>query len=339
MNKLVLLLVAIFALGAFASFETAAPEMKFLWHSWKQINSKVYSEAEEMKKFTVFVENYFKIVAHNAKHTGVRFALNQFADLTKAEFKSQHLNGLKVSPQKKEAMRLRQQLGSNSFSIDYSVLALPASVDWRDKGAVTPVKDQGQCGSCWAFSAVGALEGFNFIKSGSLLAFSEQQLVDCEKEDQGCNGGEMENALAYTAKKGIETEELYPYKAVDQRCKYAAALAHHVNSGYKVVEANNVDALKAAIATQPVAVSIEADEDSFQFYSSGVLKAECGADLDHGVLAVGYTTVDGEEAFIVKNSWTATWGDKGYILISTDKTANDGQGVCGILADSSYPTA
>jgi len=200
----------------------------------------------------------------------------------------------------------------------------------------------------------------------------------------------MVNAFAYTAQKGIETEADYPYKAqdrtcqydakkavkvnkafknvaannvdalkaalavqpvavaieadypyhaVDQKCKYVASKAHKVNTGFKVVPANNVDALKAAIAVQPVSVSIEADEDSFQFYSSGVIKSGCGADLDHGVLAVGYTTVNGEEAFIVKNSWNSSWGDKGYIMLSTDKKANNGAGVCGILAMASVPTA
>jgi len=336
MNRLVLVLVAIFAVGAFAQINTA-PEMKFLWHSWKQINNKVYSEVEEMKKFTVFVENYFKIIANNAQNNGVKFALNQFADLTKEEFKAQNIKGLMITEQDREEMRLREQM--DFFHVDYSLLAVPASVDWREKGAVTPVKDQGQCGSCWAFSSTGALEGLNFVKTGKLVSFSEQNLVDCEKTSQGCNGGLMTNAFTYTAKKGIETETDYPYKAVDARCKYVAKKAVQVNKAFKNVAANNVDALKAALVVQPVAVAIEADEDAFQFYSSGVVKSGCGASLDHGVLAVGYTTVNGEEAFIVKNSWNSSWGDKGYIMLSTDKKANNGAGVCGILAMASVPTA
>jgi len=335
MNKLVLLLVALFAVGSFAQF--AAPEMKFLWHTWKQINNKVYHETEEIKRFAIFVENYFRIKKHNSENHGFKMALNKFADLTKEEFKTQNIRGLLVTDEHKEEMRLREQL--NHYDVDYSVLAVPASVDWRDKGGVTPVKDQGQCGSCWAFSSTGALEGLNFVKTGKLLSFSEQQLVDCEKDDQGCNGGLMDHAFAYTAQKGIELESDYPYKAVDQKCKYAKKKAQNVNKGFSDVAKNSPDALKAALVVQPVAVAIEADEDSFQFYSSGVVKSGCGAELDHGVLAVGYTTVNGDEAFIVKNSWNSSWGDKGYVMISTDGKANDGAGVCGILSMASYPTA
>jgi len=336
MNKLVLFLVALFAVGSFAQF-TAAPEMKFLWHSWKQINSKIYTETEEIKRFTIFVENYFKIIKHNAGNHGFKMALNKFADLTKEEFKAQNIKGLLITEQDREEMRLREQL--RPFRVDYSLLALPDSVDWREKGGVTPVKDQGQCGSCWSFSATGALEGLNFVKTGKLASFSEQQLVDCEKQSQGCNGGLMDYAFAYTAKQGIEQESDYPYKAVDQKCKYAKKKAVNVNKGFKDVEKNSADALKAALVAAPVSVAIEADEDSFQFYNSGVIKSGCGASLDHGVLAVGYTKVNGDEAFIVKNSWNSNWGDKGFVMISTDGSANDGAGVCGILNMASYPTA
>jgi len=336
MNKLVLLLVAIFAVGSFAQF-TAAPEMKFLWHSWKQIYNKAYSEVEEIKKFTVFVENYLRVANNNAQDNGVKFALNQFADLTKEEFKTQNIKGLLITEEDREERRMQEEL--EYFHVDYSILTVPDSVDWREKGAVTPVKDQGQCGSCWSFSATGALEGLNFVKTGKLVSLSEQNLVDCDKKDQGCNGGLMDNAFTYTAQKGIELESDYPYKAVDQKCKYDAKKAQKINKGYKDVPKNNVDALKAALAVQPVAVAIEADENSFQFYSSGVIKSGCGASLDHGVLAVGYTKVGTQEAFIVKNSWNSSWGDKGYVMISTDKKANSGAGVCGILSMASVPTA
>jgi len=336
MNKLVLLLVAIFAVGSFAQV-TGAPELKFLWHSWKQIYNKVYTEVEEVERFTVFVENYLKVVKHNAEDNGFRMALNQFADLTKAEFKKQNIKGLLITEEDREEKKMRQAL--DFYPIDYSILALPASVDWRDKGAVTPVKDQGQCGSCWAFSTTGSLEGLNFVKTGKLLSFSEQQLVDCETQDQGCNGGLMDHGFAYAAQKGLELETDYPYKAVDGKCQYAKKKANKVNTGFKDVAANDANALKTALVTQTVSVAIEADEDSFQFYSSGVIKSGCGASLDHGVLAVGYTKVKGAEAFIVKNSWADTWGDKGYVMISTDGKANDGAGVCGILSMASYPTA
>jgi len=310
-----------------------APEMKELWSAWKSINNKTYSAVEEVKKFTVFVENFVKVATHNNQNSDVKLALNKFADLSDEEFRNHYTTGLMID----EYAMLRGQLEHNT--IDYSILATPDSVDWREKGAVTPVKNQASCGSCWSFSATGALEGLNFVKTGKLLSLSEQQLVDCEKQSHGCNGGLMDYAFAYTAQKGIEVEGDYPYKAVDGTCKYEASKAHKVNTGFKDVPANNVDAMKAALAVQPVSVAIQADQAAFRFYKSGVIKTGCGAGLNHGVLAVGYTSENGEEAFIVKNSWGETWGTKGYTLVSTDGKANGGAGVCGILKMASYPTA
>jgi C1A family cysteine protease len=194
------------------------------------------------------------------------------------------------------------------------------------------------CGSCWAFSAVGALEGFHFVNNGKLVAFSEQQLVDCVTADQGCQGGLMEDAFAYTAEVGgIETEEDYPYKGKDQKCSFNQDKAIKVNTGFKNIT-QSADQLKAALNNGPVSVAIQASGIMFQFYRTGVIKRMCGDKLDHGVLAVGYDSTKGTEAFIVKNSWGGVWGDKGYVRISTDEKANNGNGVCGILADPSFPT-
>jgi len=336
MKKFSIILCALLGLAipeVSAEFHATGAEMKGLWNAWKQINGKVYTESEEMTRFGIFVENYITVTEFNAKNDNTKLALNRFADLTDAEFKAEHLTGLKKTEKKPAEEK-------GFLSLDYSVLALPASVDWRTKGAVTGVKNQARCGSCWAFSATGALEGINFIKSGKLLSFSEQQLVDCEKDDDGCKGGFMNNAFKYTAEKGIETEEDYPYKGVDGKCAYDEKKAHHVNKGYKEVPKHNTDALKAAIVAQPISVAVQADQPAFRFYKTGVVKtSDCGTDLNHGILAVGYDTLNGEEHFIVKNSWADSWGDKGYIRISTDSKINDGAGSCGILEDNSYPTA
>jgi KDEL-tailed cysteine endopeptidase len=215
---------------------------------------------------------------------------------------------------------------------------LPSAVDWRNKGAVTPVKDQGQCGSCWSFSTTGVLEGFHFIKNNTLLSFSEQQIVDCDTgTDQGCNGGWPYLAVQYAAKNGLELESDYPYTAQDGSCKYDKSKTTQVASDYKYVTPKNANALKTALVAQPVSVLIEADQDVFQFYSSGVIKANCGANLDHAVLAVGYKKVGVLEAFIVKNSWGTEWGDQGYVYISTIAAFNQGQGMCGILAQPVIP--
>lgn len=209
------------------------------------------------------------------------------------------------------------------------------SIDWRTKGAVTPVKNQGQCGSCWAFSTTGAVEGAMFLKTGKLQSYSEQQLVDCSSAfgNYGCNGGLMDNAFQYVEKNPLELETDYAYTDRDGTCKYVAAKGQGKVVSYSDVTPNSADQLKAALAKQPVSVAIEADQMSFQGYKSGVITTGCGQNLDHGVLAVGYGTLNNQEFFLVKNSWGTGWGDQGYVRISTSAS-----NVCGILSDPSYPT-
>ncbi len=217
---------------------------------------------------------------------------------------------------------------------------LPASVDWSAKGAVTPVKNQGQCGSCWAFSATGAVEGVHAIKTGKLVSLSEQQLVDCSGSygNQGCNGGLMDSAFKYIIQNnGICAEEAYPYTARDGSCHSSSCSAAAKISGFYDVPTNNADALKAAVAQQPVAVAIEADKTCFQFYSSGVLTCNCGTSLNHGVLAVGYGTEGGNDFWKVKNSWGESWGMNGYIKLLRGASAGSA-GMCGIQMAASYPT-
>ena len=319
MNKFILLLAII----GFADAIKADAHHN-LWSAWKTQHKKTYTASEELIRYGIFVENYLKINRLNAESDSARYALNKFADLTATEFKLKHATGGLYEPHKKF-------VASNSLTA--TIGNLPDSVDWRNKGAVTPVKDQGQCGSCWAFSTTGVLEGFNFINNGKLVSFSEQQIVDCDTEqNEGCNGGWPYLAVEYAAKNGLETESDYPYTAQDGKCKYKKSKAVTVAAGYKFVTSNSTDQLKAALVNSPVSVLIEADQDSFQFYSSGVLRKGCGADLDHAVLAVGYEKVGLYEAFIVKNSWGTSWGNNGYIYIGTDAKQNNGQGVCGILA-------
>ena len=229
---------------------------------------------------------------------------------------------------------------------EFNYTTLPASVDWRNKNAVTPVKDQGQCGSCWSFSTTGALEGIYSIQTGKLISFSEQQLVDCDNfkhggKDHGCNGGLMDNAFSWIHKNGgLCSEETYPYISQSgdtQACQTTCTLVPKSQIQSWVDVQPTDQALMTAIAQQPVSIAIEADQRDFQLYESGVFTGKCGTTLDHGVLVVGYGTENNNDYYLVKNSWGTTWGDQGYIKLGRGPQYNDGQGQCGILLEASYP--
>ena len=222
------------------------------------------------------------------------------------------------------------------------------SIDWVAKGAVTPVKNQAQCGSCWAFSTTGGLEGAIFVKHNVLESLSEEELVQCDKVDDGCQGGAMEDGFEFIKKtKGIATEAQYPYtkatgggktgKCVTSSEKPVAKYTSEV-SGYTKVKANSEAALKEAVKMHPVSVAVEADKQVFQFYKKGIIKAgkACGYKLDHGVLAVGYGTDAGTMYWKVKNSWGPSWGDKGFLRVERTDSASS-KGTCGIAMDASYP--
>jgi C1A family cysteine protease len=313
-----LLFVSLLIVVASAAPVFSEHEYQFFFGKWMKQHNKVYRHDVVAKRFAAFKANLDFVTRHNEGNSSYTVGMNQFGDLTGAEFKQQYLRYRPTSTH-------RHQI-PDTTTVKRSV---PTSVDWRSKGAVTGVKDQGQCGSCWAFSTVGAVEGIHAIKSGNLVSLSEQELVDCDTNGQsGCNGGNMQGAFSWIVKNGLCTEAAYPYHALDSSCKKDKCTAAAHITGHNNV-ANNENALIAAIAAQPVSVAIEADQQGFQFYTGGVFDGVCGTNLDHGVLAVGY----GSNYYIVKNSWGANWGESGYIRMIR------GRNQCGIDIDASYPTA
>lgn len=309
------------------------------FQQWQTLYGKQYLSATERDyRESMYDRNVRKIARHNAKTNTWTMAVNQFADMPKREFVEKYLNG-PLAGGYNNATHLRQK-NYNWDLLRTNVSALPTSVDWSTKGAVTPVKNQGQCGSCWSFSATGALEGAWFVKRKMLMNLSEQQLVDCSTHEgnQGCNGGLMDYAFQYVMANGLTTEAAYPYTATGPNACKAKGLPVAVTaSKFTDVPTNSQTALMSAVVQQPVAVAIEADENAFQFYSSGVLTKSCGTNLDHGVLLVGYGNLNGLDYYKIKNSWGASWGMDGYVLLGRGPSYNGNQGQCGIQMDPSYP--
>jgi len=334
-------------LVSFVGAAYANPEI-MNYEDWKEMfhPTRVFTLAEhelnddEAHRRSVFEMNLEKIRKQNARNdageSGYRFGVNQFADLTEDEF--QIVAGL--------GHPIPTKTPEERNEVFLPVDDTTKSIDWRTQNAVTAVKNQGQCGSCWSFSSTGAIEGAVAVATGQLTPLSEKQLMDCSKSygNNSCNGGLMDYAFQYViANGGITSESNYPYVASDGTCnKIKEKQVVAGISGFQDVPHDNVDQMIAAVSGQPVSVAIEADKSAFQLYSGGVLDSYgCGTNLDHGVLVVGFTDVDDDQtypnAWIVKNSWGATWGVQGYIYVSREVRTTP-KGICGILESASYAT-
>jgi len=277
-----------------------------------------------------FKKNVKFIREHNAKNSSVTVGLNEFADMTNEEFGAVMKGYTHIE---------RPYIRSKNEKKTLGAIQLPTSVDWTAKGVVTPVKNQAQCGSCWAFSTTGSVEGAHAIATGNLVSLSEQELVDCAGSygNMGCNGGLMDYGFEYAKAKGLCKESSYAYKGVDGTCQASSCESAVTISGYTDVTPDSEDAMMQAVARQPVSVAIEADRSVFQFYSGGVMDSTaCGTQLDHGVLVVGYGELNGAQYWKVKNSWGSSWGMSGYILLGRGKGSS--KGTCGVLMQPSYPT-
>lgn len=336
-------LAAILATAASANVhDRSFYEEKFF--NWLQEHKSVV--ARDGKHFVEMLMNFANnedlIQATNKKNLSYKLGHNQFSHMSVEQFREHVKLGLAKRPEQLEGP-------ASIHKAPADVSSLGTAVDWVEAGAVTDVKDQGQCGSCWSFSTTGALEGAYYNKFNTLKSFSEQNLVDCDTyrnggSDLGCNGGLMDSAFAWTQKNGgLCTEDDYPYVSgttkergdcVQSSCSVVSGVAP---KSYTDVEKNSDAAMMSALNKQPVSIAIEADQAAFQLYSSGVFTAECGTSLDHGVLAVGYGTyTDGTDYYKVKNSWGSGWGMDGYILLERGVSQKEGQ--CGMLSGPpSYP--
>ncbi len=293
------------------------------FRTWMKDFGVAFHDVESFfERFHIFASNAHFIDSHNenADFHGYTLKHNAFSNLTWPEFRESYF-GLSV-PEEYVAERQarRHERVEPSFLAKYEnqLQDVPDAIDWVEKGAVSPVKNQGQCGSCWAFSTTGAIEGAAFVSGQKLENLSEQELVDCDHADMGCHGGLMDHAFYWVEKHGgMCSEQDYAYQAAAGTCQHSACENVVEVETFHDVPGNDEEALKLAVSQQPVAVAIEADQRAFQFYSSGVFTATCGAKLDHGVLAVGYGTLDGTKYWKVKNSWGPKWGLEGYILLGT----------------------
>uniref|UniRef100_A0ACD5XDN1 Uncharacterized protein n=1 Tax=Avena sativa TaxID=4498 RepID=A0ACD5XDN1_AVESA len=303
---------------------------------WMAQHGRVYKDsAEKAYRLEVFRANVAFIESFNAVDHTFWLGVNQFTDLTNDEFRAMKTN--KGIAKQDGVVRVPTGFKYSNVSAD----ALPTSVDWRTKGAVTPIKNQGQCGSCWAFSAVAATEGIVKLSTGKLVSLSEQELVDCDVHgvDQGCMGGWMDDAFKFIIKNGgITTEANYPYTGQDGQCKSSkVANVAATIKGYEDVPANDESALMKAVAHQPVSVVVDGGDIIFQSYAGGVMTGACGTEMDHGITAIGYgETSNGTKYWLLKNSWGTTWGEKGFLRM--EKDISDKRGMCGLAMIPSYPT-
>jgi len=324
------LLLALIAVGFALPLDS---DLEPQWEAYKSFHTKKYTSSEEGLRRLIWEENLKRVALHNleasiGKHS-YTLAMNEFADLSGEEF-AKIVLGSCVIPK-------RNSTGAATF-LKSPFIEPPKSVDWRDKNMVTPIKDQKQCGSCWAFSTTGSLEGQHSKKVGKLVSLSEQQLVDCSGKfgNFGCNGGLMDNAFRYIkANHGIDTEASYPYEARDGPCRFKPADIGATVTGYSDIPEGDEAALTQAIASiGPISVAIDASHFSFQLYHQGVYyERRCSSTrLDHGVLAVGYGIEDDGQFYLVKNSWGLSWGQKGYIKMARNRNNN-----CGIATQASYP--
>jgi cathepsin L len=337
MKAATLLLLIVGAVLAAAYTET---EYKDAFASWIQEHQKTYAASEFRTRYAVFKSNMDYVRDWNAGNSDTILGMTRFADLTNEEYRKIYL-GTPIDGTARLA-QAEADRAANPPKVARSDV-YNSTTDWRAKGAVTAIKNQGDCGSCWSFSTTGSTEGAHFLSGQTLVSLSEQNLMDCSSHygNDGCDGGTMDNAFQYIiANNGIDTEDSYPYQGVQNtKCLFNPDNVGATLSSYKDIPSGSESDLTTAAATiGPISVAIDAGQPSFQLYKGGVYHDYlCSSTkLDHGVLVVGLgsekTLLDTKDYYIVKNSWGTTWGLEGYIYMSRNRDNN-----CGIATAASYP--
>jgi len=311
-----------------------------IFAEWTRRHGRSYaSESEWARRFEIFADNLAYVREHRASNPGASFSLglNGLADLHVDEFRATYL-GTHPDDAMRGTLPPRASGSLGGVSFTPADLNGSDSLSWVAEGAVTDVKNQRACGSCWSFSTTGAIEGINKIVGGELVALSEQELVDCDTiQDHGCQGGLMDFAFEFVEKNGgLDTEEDYPYRAMQGQCDIAKRNRVVVSiDGHVDVPKGNESALLEVLRRQPVSIGIQANQRFFQLYTGGVFdNEECGTRLDHGVLLAGFGTEDGSDYFLMKNSWGAVWGEEGYMKMKMGVAPS---GLCGLTMMASYP--
>jgi len=305
--------------------DSVSESIKGAFTLWKTNNARIYQSAsEEAYRLSVFDANLKIAKEHNASGSSFTMGATKFSDMTNAEFRAIYTA---TKPNTKKSEKI------------FDGVPTMGQIDWRNKGAVTDVKDQAQCGSCWAFSTTGSMEGRNFVATGSLVSLSEQQLVDCSSSygNMGCNGGLMDSAFQYIEENALARESDYSYTGQDGSCRHVHGIVQ--NTGFTDVRTNSMSAMQSALEEGVVSIAVNAGGMGWQMYTGGVMKngdgfADCSTgQIDHGVLAVGYNNAGGY--YTVKNSWGPSWGENGYIRLNIEQY---GEGTCSMYTQASFPT-
>lgn len=313
------ILVKLFSIYSHVCVDNCSNNMKDKFDKYLSIHDKSYDNNEYWERLDIYTDNLNYIETHNNNNHTYELGETPFTDLSREEFSN---------------MFGMNKFKSNCDLVNTGLLFHPREVDWRERNAVTSVKNQGQCGSCWAFSTVEAIEGIRSIKYGYLESLSEQQLVDCSTENNGCKGGSMDLGFKYVIQNGgLCSNNSYPYVAQEQNCQDDCDIVNNTNiTSCSDILPNKEKLLISYLAKQPISVAIQADTMNFQHYKSGIFDdVNCyTGELDHGVLLVAYD----EETLTIKNSWGSQWGEEGYINLAR---IGNGPGICGVLSMPSFP--